>query len=222
MCVSVIILIAQSILVYIYIKNGTPINIVFTLTTSFLDLIALPGSIMGIIDLAKLFWSKDGNGSTINIENQYIGVHPKQIEEEKTLHCQSKTGCLPVDIIPNPSVLPKGSRVPDFRSNKMFLGREEELKQIASWLKGERPEEVGQLIAVTGMGGIGKTKLLVEVIQRYGQFFEGGVFWIDLANRTNFGPGSGFLKSLEGMKQEDKMKDALSDWQSEHTPAPNF
>lgn len=40
---------------------------------------------------------------------------------------------------------------------------------------------VGQAVAATGLGGIGKTQLAIEFVYRYGQFFEGGVFWLNFS-----------------------------------------
>ena len=81
---------------------------------------------------------------------------------------------LPLDHIPHLASLPAGSRMPLSR-NSAFVGRIQELKQIA------RATKEGNTIAITGLGGIGKSQLISEFVYRYGQFFSGGVFWLSFA-----------------------------------------
>ena len=92
---------------------------------------------------------------------------------------------LPTDTIPSIQPLPAGSFVP-YSINPHFIGRKTELLQIATAVKTEKespPHE--KTVAVTGMGGMGKTQLTVEFAHRYGSYFEGGVFWINCADRSH-------------------------------------
>lgn len=84
---------------------------------------------------------------------------------------------LPLDRIPDPAPLPPGSRMP-LSPNPLFVGREQDLKDIAAALKAGTTSVIA---AATGMGGIGKTQLASEFVHRYGQFFLGGVFWLSFA-----------------------------------------
>ena len=43
------------------------------------------------------------------------------------------------DEIPAPAALPHGSRPPAFPPNPLFVGREDELRRLAAWLKGRQP-----------------------------------------------------------------------------------
>jgi hypothetical protein len=36
-------------------------------------------------------------------------------------------------------------------------------------------------LVISGAGGMGKSQLTVEIVHRFGQYFEGGVFWLNLA-----------------------------------------
>jgi tetratricopeptide (TPR) repeat protein len=88
---------------------------------------------------------------------------------------------LPLDMIPAPAPLPSGSRMP-LRSNPLFVGRQVDLRALASALKGGEITAIGQTAAAIGLGGIGKTQLASEFVHRYGQFFPGGVFWLNFAD----------------------------------------
>jgi len=82
------------------------------------------------------------------------------------------------DAIPEPGALPPGSRIP-FSRNATFTGRERELLVLARRLlaiDNRRVRPLAQII--TGMGGVGKTQLAVELAYRYGRFLD-GVHWID-------------------------------------------
>jgi len=85
--------------------------------------------------------------------------------------------------VPLPPVytLPRGSRM-IFAHYAHFVGREPELRRLASILKAEhKTAAIGQMVAATGLGGIGKTQLAIEFAHRYGHYFAGGVFWLDFS-----------------------------------------
>jgi tetratricopeptide (TPR) repeat protein len=92
-------------------------------------------------------------------------------------------GAVPENDIPDPSPLPEGSRMP-LSLNPLFVGRREDLKELACQLKAGETSAIGQVdtAAATGLGGIGKTQLACEFVHRYGRFFEGGVFWMSFAD----------------------------------------
>ena len=62
-----------------------------------------------------------------------------------------------------------------------FVGRSRELQEVIDLVDASR------LVTLTGPGGIGKTRLAIEVAQRLRQRFPGGVWWIDLASVTDPG-----------------------------------
>jgi tetratricopeptide (TPR) repeat protein len=88
---------------------------------------------------------------------------------------------LPTDYVPEPHSLPPGSRM-DLASNPLFVGRDEQLKQIAADLQTGGSTVIA---AITGMGGVGKTQLASEFVHRYGHFFSGGVYWLSFAQTEN-------------------------------------
>ena len=60
-----------------------------------------------------------------------------------------------------------------------FVGRRRELQEVTELLQASR------LLTLTGPGGIGKTRLALEVARRVRAQFPGGVWWIDLASVTD-------------------------------------
>jgi tetratricopeptide (TPR) repeat protein len=96
--------------------------------------------------------------------------------------------------IPPPGPLPAGSRLP-FPPNPLFTGREDELRQLARILTGRAGPRAGApgtgaIIctedgagrAAAGLGGQGKSALAQAFAYRYGPYFQGGVFWVSLAD----------------------------------------
>jgi predicted ATPase/class 3 adenylate cyclase len=58
-----------------------------------------------------------------------------------------------------------------------FLGRAEDLGQLAALLRANEP----RLLTVTGPGGIGKTRLALQAAAAASDSFEDGVYWVPLA-----------------------------------------
>jgi tetratricopeptide (TPR) repeat protein len=87
-------------------------------------------------------------------------------------------GQMPTAALPPHKPLPPGSRMP-LAHNPHFVGRAPDLLAIAQAFGR------GAAVAVTGLGGLGKTSVATEFVHRYGQFFAGGVFWISFAEPAN-------------------------------------
>jgi tetratricopeptide (TPR) repeat protein len=82
--------------------------------------------------------------------------------------------------IPPVRPLPRGSRMPQ-ASNPLFVGREDEMRDLNRKLTPGSGALVGVHAAVIGMGGVGKTQLAVEYAHHYGHLYQGGVFWLNFA-----------------------------------------
>src|SRR4051794_9488550 len=64
--------------------------------------------------------------------------------------------------------------------NQVFLGRDAELARLAEWLA--RPQA---LVAIAGLGGVGKTQLATEFAHQYAgdrSTWPGGVFWVPMSS----------------------------------------
>ncbi|MBB3319936.1 tetratricopeptide (TPR) repeat protein [Rhizobium sp. BK181] len=79
--------------------------------------------------------------------------------------------------VPTPAPLPSGSVLP-WSPNPTFKGRDDDLKELAEFLLRPPSTKIVPTVAVTGLGGVGKTQLAAEFAHRYAQYFKGGVFWI--------------------------------------------
>src|SRR5258708_29532533 len=69
---------------------------------------------------------------------------------------------LPSDVLPDRAPLPAGSRMP-LAANPLFVGRGDELLLVPAALKGGDTVALGQVVASTGLGGLGKTQPAAEV-----------------------------------------------------------
>ena len=95
-----------------------------------------------------------------------------------------KTSKIDPNAIPPVRPLPKGSRMPQ-APNSLFVGRENEMRDLNRMLTPGSGALVGVHAAVIGMGGVGKTQLAVEYAHRYGHLYQGGVFWLNFAGEED-------------------------------------
>ncbi|TMC09669.1 MAG: tetratricopeptide repeat protein [Chloroflexi bacterium] len=129
---------------------------------------------------------------------------------------QALLASMPTDVLLERAPLPAGSRMP-LAPNPLFVGRGDELLAVARALRGgDTTVALGQVVASTGLGGLGKTQLAVELVHRYGRFFAGGVFWLSFASADEIAlqvagcapPG------LEARPLEERVQRVKDAWQS--------
>lgn len=128
---------------------------------------------------------------------------------------------MPTDILPELTPLPVSSLMPLSR-NPLFVGRTDDLMKLARALKSGRTAAIGQIVAATGLGGIGKTNLATEFVHRYGQFFAGGVYWLSFANpaavpaqiATSGGSGGMNLPGFDELKLDAQVARVQQEWSS--------
>jgi tetratricopeptide (TPR) repeat protein len=134
---------------------------------------------------------------------------------ERPLMPEELLASLPLDDTPEPQTLPTPHRMP-LRPNPLFVGRDDELRTLARLLG-----EGGTVAITTGIGGMGKTQLAVELVHRYGAFFAGGVFWVSCADPAGIS-GEVAACGLAGLvmrpdyaelKQDDQVRVVYAVWQ---------
>ena len=143
------------------------------------------------------------------------------VDPERLRRAAELLAGLPTNDVPSVASLPSGSHMP-LGPNPLFTGRTGELCEVASALKSLEP---GRACAVlTGIGGTGKTQTASEFVHRYGQFFDGGVFWLSFADpsaipaevATCGGPGRLELRpDFDVLPVEDRIRLVMSAWQSD-------
>jgi tetratricopeptide (TPR) repeat protein/transcriptional regulator with XRE-family HTH domain len=131
-------------------------------------------------------------------------------------NAESILASMPTEVMPPCAPLPTGSHMP-LAPNPLFVGRGDDLLQVATALRGgDTTVALGQVVACTGLSGLGKTQLAVELVHRYGRFFTGGVFWLSFASADEIplqvaacaGPG---WQERPAEERVQRVKDA---WQS--------
>ena len=120
------------------------------------------------------------------------------------------------DVLAAPGALPPMAYVP-YRRNRDFVGRQKTLRYLAECLLPwpDADSEQPRTVAVTGMGGQGKTQVAVEFAYRYGRYYPGGVYWMSFAQADNVPKEIASIGSQRGMglyKDTDKLTLMGSGW----------
>ncbi len=92
------------------------------------------------------------------------------------------TVVLPEADIPPPKSLPPQSRPMPHRLNDNFVDRQDSFRQLVRLFN---REVLVPTVVVTGIGGMGKSQFATEFAYRYGQYFPGGVFWLNFTQAEN-------------------------------------
>jgi NB-ARC domain/Tetratricopeptide repeat len=86
-----------------------------------------------------------------------------------------------------------------FGQNSKFVGREEYLREVITALTPEEFERDCQRVAITGLGGVGKTQIALEAAFRIrDEHPDSSVFWISAVNASSF--DAGFLEVCRQLK----------------------
>lgn len=130
--------------------------------------------------------AQDHSTAIVQVNHLYEHVPPLPVDEDKVAAAKQKLESLPLEAIPDVvDELPHGSRSPSFGANAIFVGREEELRTLAGTLTAGTGPTRSTIAGIAGLGGVGKTQLAGEFVYRYGQYFEGGVYWLRFADADN-------------------------------------
>lgn len=114
-----------------------------------------------------------------------------------------------------PQELPDPNRM-TLHYNPLFVGRDDDLRKVAKLLRDGK-----EAVVISGIGGLGKTQLAVELAYRYGRFFMGGVFWVSCTDRALIrdevaacgGPGAlGLFQKTDGLTIDEQVKLVQRAW----------
>ncbi|HZO76307.1 MAG TPA: NB-ARC domain-containing protein [Ktedonobacteraceae bacterium] len=111
-------------------------------------------------------------------------------------------------------------RVP-YRRNPCFTGREELLSRLHDRLRAEKAADWHHVVAISGLGGIGKTQVAIEYSYRHRQDYE-TVFWLNARDGEEFQIElvelARFLKLVEEDEQNQrKAVEAIIQWFHMHS-----
>jgi predicted ATPase/DNA-binding SARP family transcriptional activator len=134
-----------------------------------------------------------------------LGDRPKAAESyERCIHALRELGLEPSE----------GTRALAFkRTSKLnipipltsFVGREKELQEVADLLSKSR------LVTLTGSGGVGKTRLAIQVVADVLELFPDGVWFLDLAPLTDPTLVPNALANILGLHESVDTKLSISD-----------
>jgi tetratricopeptide (TPR) repeat protein len=160
-----------------------------------------------------------GPGATASISTHYHAAEVAPAAAADVDAGRRLLATMPVDAVPEPGGLPPFSRRP-FPHNRLFVGRDGEFRHLAQALRDGGAAAVGQIQALSGWGGVGKTQLASEFAWRYGRFFSGGVFWINCAEPADVpreiaqcGISLSLHSDFAGLPQETQVALVSGRWQ---------
>jgi predicted ATPase/DNA-binding SARP family transcriptional activator len=141
-----------------------------------------------------------------------LGIKPS--EQTQALYKNLKSGQHTISLIQaptsrnkSPSTTPEKAApaltLPRVRHSNLpkpltsFIGRQKELQQVEQLVRRER------LVTVTGSGGVGKTRLAIQIAEALAPQFRDGVWWVELASLSKTGSPKAVYAGQEGKNAED-------------------
>jgi tetratricopeptide (TPR) repeat protein len=163
--------------------------------------------------------AQDGGIATAyNVTLAWAALPPPSLEELAA--AEQLLATLPLDRVPSLAPFPANSRM-SLKHNPLFVGREDDFKALAVSLMEGGTTALGQVAAASGFGGVGKTQLAIEFVHRYGQYFAGGVFWLDFSTPSLLPVEVasciqllGFPPALSGLPVDERVSLVTNTWQS--------
>ena len=164
-----------------------------------------------------------GSTASVNVSVSYEHVPLRPVDSRVLEEGRRILERLPLDRVPESRPLHPGSVGSPIDRNPLFVGREEELKELAERVKASASGPV-TTVCIHGIGGVGKTQLASEFAHHYGQVFRGGVYWLNVSNPDAIaeeiarcgGAGAMDLRAdFDRLSLEDQVRRAKSEWQNE-------
>ncbi len=165
-----------------------------------------------------------GSSASVYI-NAFGDMAPRPVDPELLGEAERLLEDLPLELVPDPEPPFPGSVVPPIDPNPLLVGRQEDLKALATRIKadGDLTGPV-RTVAITGLGGVGKTQVAAEFAHRYGRYFRGGIYWLNLSDPSSLDAeiaacgGAGAMRlrpDFEHLSLENQVKEVVAAWRSE-------
>jgi tetratricopeptide (TPR) repeat protein len=164
-------------------------------------------------------------GTAIVVSYQF--APPEPVSPQTLASATARLADMPVDLMPaalsGATAVSAASRLP-FASNPLFVGRDGVLASLAGTFKKPAAPGLVPTVAVSGIGGIGKTQLAIEFTHRYGAYFAGSVYWVSFADIAAIpaevaacgGTGAMDLRpDFAALALEDQIRLVMSAWRSD-------
>lgn len=161
-----------------------------------------------------------GPGASANVSAiNYAHVRPVAVDDAVLEEARRELEKLPLDRVPDPGGPPAGSKPLPMPPNRLLVGRDEDLKDLAARIKDDANGP--PTVVVSGIGGVGKTQLASEFAHRYGRFFAGGVYWLSLSDPASIreevascgGAGAMNLRvDFHTLPLDERVGAVLSEW----------
>lgn len=117
----------------------------------------------------------NGGIATVSV---YEVAAPPLPTEAAIAEAEQRLASMPRTAPAHASALPLYSRIPLPR-NPLFTARTDELLWLSQRL-GTSTQQV-PMVVLAGLGGVGKSQLASEFAHRYGRYYAGGVYWVNMA-----------------------------------------
>ena len=165
-----------------------------------------------------------GGTAIVNIV-KYEHVLPRKVDRTVEEEAKRLLEDLPLDRVPGAAPPLPGSVGPPIDPNPLFVGREEDLKTLAAEVKaGSSAAGPVKTVCISGLGGVGKTQVASEFAHRYGRYFRGGIYWLNLSDPSAVaeeiavcgGAGAMNLRGdFDRLPLDDRVREVKAEWQNE-------
>jgi tetratricopeptide (TPR) repeat protein len=206
-----------TIVIWIVINQGFSSNSIAIVSLIVAIVLGLP-SLM----FAYFQWRHPVQTGSKSADQQYLSSQPPIANLEAPIPQASNDASHTAEATSRHSsdILPSVWNVP-YQRNPIFTGREDELLNLSEALRQNKKVALKQPLAISGLGGIGKTQIAIEYTYRYHKIYQ-AVIWIKVDTFETFISDITTIAALLNLP-ESKIEDqkllfqAVNRWLQNHT-----